>query len=234
MSLLKLDGVQTRYGHSQVLFDVSLDVDEGEVVALLGRNGMGKTTTIRSIMSLTPAFQGDIRFRDRALRAIPAHRIARLGIGLVPEGRHIFPNLNVRENLVALASRAGGGRSWSLAQVYELFPRLAERAANMCWQLSGGEQQMLAIGRALMTSPRLLVLDEATEGLAPLIRGEIWRVLDLLKRHGLAILVIDKNLDDVLRIADRVFVLEKGRTAWHGAAPAFRAERDVQARYLGI
>ncbi|MBN9473968.1 MAG: ABC transporter ATP-binding protein [Bordetella sp. SCN 67-23] len=234
MSLLKLDGVQTRYGHSQVLFDVSLDVDEGEVVALLGRNGMGKTTTIRSIMSLTPAFQGDIRFRDRALRAIPAHRIARLGIGLVPEGRHIFPNLNVRENLVALASRAGGGRSWSLAQVYELFPRLAERAANMGWQLSGGEQQMLAIGRALMTSPRLLVLDEATEGLAPLIRGEIWRVLDLLKRHGLAILVIDKNLDDVLRIADRVFVLEKGRTAWHGAAPAFRAERDVQARYLGI
>jgi len=234
MSLLKLDGVQTRYGHSQVLFDVSLDVDEGEVVALLGRNGMGKTTTIRSIMSLTPAFQGDIRFRDRALRAIPAHRIARLGIGLVPEGRHIFPNLNVRENLVALASRAGGGRSWSLAQVYELFPRLAERAANMGWQLSGGEQQMLEIGRALMTSPRLLVLDEATEGLAPLIRGEIWRVLDLLKRHGLAILVIDKNLDDVLRIADRVFVLEKGRTAWHGAAPAFRAERDVQARYLGI
>jgi len=234
MSLLKLDGVQTRYGHSQVLFDVSLDVDEGEVVALLGRNGMGKTTTIRSIMSLTPAFQGDIRFRDRALRAIPAHRIARLGIGLVPESRHIFPNLNVRENLVALASRAGGGRSWSLAQVYELFPRLAERAANMGWQLSGGEQQMLAIGRALMTSPRLLVLDEATEGLAPLIRGEIWRVLDLLKRHGLAILVIDKNLDDVLRIADRVFVLEKGRTAWHGAAPAFRAERDVQARYLGI
>jgi len=234
MSLLKLDGVQTRYGHSQALFDVSLDVDEGEVVALLGRNGMGKTTTIRSIMSLTPAFQGDIRFRDRALRAIPAHRIARLGIGLVPEGRHIFPNLNVRENLVALASRAGGGRSWSLAQVYELSPRLAERAANMGWQLSGGEQQMLAIGRALMTSPRLLVLDEATEGLAPLIRGEIWRVLDLLKRHGLAILVIDKNLDDVLRIADRVFVLEKGRTAWHGAAPAFRAERDVQARYLGI
>ena len=234
MSLLKLDGVQTRYGHSQVLFDVSLDVDEGEVVALLGRNGMGKTTTIRSIMSLTPAFQGDIRFRDRALRAIPAHRIARLGIGLVPEGRHIFPNLNVRENLVALASRAGGGRSWSLAQVYDLFPRLAERASNMGWQLSGGEQQMLAIGRALMTSPRLLVLDEATEGLAPLIRGEIWRVLDLLKRHGLAILVIDKNLDDVLRIADRVFVLEKGRTVWHGAAPAFRAERDVQARYLGI
>jgi branched-chain amino acid transport system ATP-binding protein len=231
--VLDLSDVETCYGLSQVLFGVSLAVGQGEVVTLMGRNGMGKTTTVRSIMGLTPARGGRIRFEGAEIRALPAYRIAQLGIGLVPEGRQIFPNLTVRENLVATAvARAGGG--WSLARVYELFPRLAERENSMGNQLSGGEQQMLALGRALMTNPRLLVLDEATEGLAPLIRQEIWRSLARLKATGLSILVIDKNIGALMRIADRHFLIERGRIVWNGRSAELAAAPDVQHRYLGV
>ena len=199
----------------------------------MGRNGMGKTTTVRSIMGLTRARAGTIRFMGREIRGLPSYKIAKLGVGLVPEGRQIFPNLTVRENLVATAvERDGGG--WTLDKVYELFPRLAERAASMGNQLSGGEQQMLAIGRALMTNPRLLILDEATEGLAPLIRTEIWRCLARLKELGLAILVIDKNVGALTRVADRHFLIERGRVVWWGSSATLAAAPDVQHRYLGV
>jgi branched-chain amino acid transport system ATP-binding protein len=231
--LLSLDGIETFYGRSQVLFGLSLAIGPGEMVTLMGRNGMGKTTTVRSIMGLTPARTGHIRFAGGDIRGLPSYRVAQLGLGLVPEGRQIFPNLTVRENLVATAV-ARGGAAWTLDTVYELFPRLAERAASMGNQLSGGEQQMLAIGRALMTNPRLLILDEATEGLAPLIRAEIWRCLARLKASGLAILVIDKNVEALIRTADRHFLIERGKVVWSGASPELAAAPEVQHRYLGI
>jgi branched-chain amino acid transport system ATP-binding protein len=231
--VLAVDNIATCYGLSQVLFGVSLGIAPGEMVTLMGRNGMGKTTTVRSIMGLTPARSGQIRFDGHEIRALPSYRIAKLGIGLVPEGRQIFPNLTVRENLLATAV-ARDGAQWTLRSVYELFPRLAEREASMGNQLSGGEQQMLAIGRALMTNPRLIILDEATEGLAPLIRAEIWRCLARLKESGLAILVIDKNVGALLRAADRHFLIERGRVVWSGASAALAANPDIQHRYLGV
>ena len=232
-AILALDGVETCYGQSQVLFGLSLSITPGEMVTLMGRNGMGKTTTVRSIMGLTPARAGGIRFLDHDIRGLPSYKIAQLGIGLVPEGRQIFPNLNVRENLVATAVARDGG-AWTLAKVYELFPRLSERETSMGNQLSGGEQQMLAVGRALMTNPRLLILDEATEGLAPLIRQEIWRCLARLKELGLAILVIDKNVGALMKVADRHFLIERGRVVWSGDSAALEAVPDVQHRYLGV
>src|SRR3954451_10697751 len=231
-ALLEVENVETCYGLSQVLFGLSLSVQAGEMVALMGRNGMGKTTTIRSIMGLTRARAGTIRFAGRDIRDLPSFRIAQLGIGLGPEGRQIFPNLSVRENLVATAVERDG--EWSLERVYELFPRLAERETSMGNQLSGGEQQMLAVGRALMTNPLLLLLDEATEGLAPLIRQEIWKCLARLKQTGLAILVIDKNVGALTRVADRHFLIERGRVVWTGDSAALAAAPDVQHRYLGV
>jgi branched-chain amino acid transport system ATP-binding protein len=231
--VLAVDGVETCYGLSQVLFGVSLNIAPGEMVTLMGRNGMGKTTTVRSIMGLTPARAGRIRFAGEDIRGLPSYRVAQRGIGLVPEGRQIFPNLSVRENLVATAVERDG-TPWTLETVYGLFPRLAERKASQGNQLSGGEQQMLSIGRALMTNPRLLILDEATEGLAPLIRAEIWRCLARLKATGLAILVIDKNVDTLIRVADRHFLIERGRVVWSGVSAALAAAPDVQHRYLGI
>jgi len=233
--MLIVERIETCYGLSQVLFGVSLCVGEGEMVTLMGRNGMGKTTTVRSIMGLTPARAGSIRLAGLDIRALPAYRVAKLGLGLVPEGRQIFPNLSVRENLVATAAnRLGGAAPWTLAKVHALFPRLAERGESMGNQLSGGEQQMLAIGRALMTNPRLLILDEATEGLAPLIRAEIWHCLAQLKAEGLSILVIDKNVDALTRIADRHVIIERGRVVWSGTSAALAAASEVQHRYLGV
>jgi branched-chain amino acid transport system ATP-binding protein len=231
--VLALDGIETCYGLSQVLFGVSLAIASGEMVTLMGRNGMGKTTTVRSIMGLTPARSGAIRFMGDDIRGLPSYRVAQRGIGLVPEGRQIFPNLSVRENLLATAVHRDGAE-WTLGKVYELFPRLAEREGSMGNQLSGGEQQMLAIGRALMTNPRLLILDEATEGLAPLIRAGIWRCLARLKELGLSILVIDKNVGALLRVADRHFLIERGRVVWKGTSPELAAAPDVQHRYLGV
>ncbi|AWM03859.1 ABC transporter ATP-binding protein [Bradyrhizobium amphicarpaeae] len=234
-TLLEVDGIETCYGLSQVLFGLSLSIKPGEMVSLMGRNGMGKTTTIRSIMGLTPARAGSIRFAGAEVRQLPSYRIAKLGIGLVPEGRQIFPNLTVRENLVAAAAdRFGSPNPWTLAAIYVMFPRLAERAANMGNQLSGGEQQMLAIGRALMTNPKLLILDEATEGLAPLIREEIWHCLSLLKSRGQSILVVDKNIEHLARICDRHTIIERGKTVWSGTSDELMAEPDLQHKYLGI
>ncbi|WP_448035001.1 ABC transporter ATP-binding protein [Bradyrhizobium liaoningense] len=234
-TLLDVDGIETCYGLSQVLFGLSLSIKPGEMVSLMGRNGMGKTTTIRSIMGLTPARAGSIRFAGAEVRQLPSYRIAKLGVGLVPEGRQIFPNLTVRENLVAAAAdRFGSSNPWTLAAIYVMFPRLAERASNMGNQLSGGEQQMLAIGRALMTNPKLLILDEATEGLAPLIREEIWSCLSLLKSRGQSILVVDKNVDHLARICDRHYIIERGKTVWSGTSDELMAEPDLQHKYLGI
>jgi branched-chain amino acid transport system ATP-binding protein len=232
-SVLALDGIETCYGLSQVLFGVSLAIEPGEMITLMGRNGMGKTTTVRSIMGLTLARAGSIRFLGDEIRGLPSYKVAQRGIGLVPEGRQIFPNLSVRENLLATAV-SRDGQDWTLGRIYELFPRLAERDASMGNQLSGGEQQMLAIGRALMTNPRLLILDEATEGLAPLIRAEIWRCLASLKRSGLSVLVIDKNVGALLRVADRHFLIERGRVVWKGSSQELAAAPDIQHRYLGV
>jgi branched-chain amino acid transport system ATP-binding protein len=233
--LLEIEGIETRYGLSQVLFGLTMAIGAGEMVTLMGRNGMGKTTTVRSIMGLTGATAGSIRFEGQEIRELPSYRIAQLGLGLVPEGRQIFPNLNVRENLVATAAnRRAAEAAWTLRRVHELFPRLAERERSMGSQLSGGEQQMLAIGRALMTNPRLLILDEATEGLAPLIRLEIWRCLARLKAEGLSILVIDKNVEALTQIADRHYLIERGRVVWTGTSQELAAAPDVQHRYLGI
>jgi branched-chain amino acid transport system ATP-binding protein len=233
--LLKLEGVETRYGRSQVLFGVTLAIAPGEMVTLMGRNGMGKTTTVRSIMGLTPPAAGLIRFDGHSIRGLPSYRIAQFGIGLVPEGRQIFPNLTTYENLAATAAkRHGVDEPWTIARVYELFPRLEERRANLGAQLSGGEQQMLAIGRALMTNPRLIILDEATEGLAPLIRTDIWRCLERLKAEGLAILLIDKNVQALTSIADRHYLMERGRVVWTGTSGELAAAPEVQHRYLGI
>ncbi len=233
--LLEVEGVETCYGVSQVLFGMSFQVRSGEMVTLMGRNGMGKTTTIRSIMGLTPARAGTIHFCGNDVRSLAPFRIAQLGIGLVPEGRQIFPNLTVHENLVAAsANRLGNADPWTLEKIHALFPRLAERRANMGDILSGGEQQMLAIGRALMTNPRLLILDEATEGLAPLIREEIWNCLSMLKARGQSVLVIDKNVENLTRIADRHYIIERGRAVWNGTSAELIAEPELQHKYLGI
>jgi branched-chain amino acid transport system ATP-binding protein len=233
--MLRVEGLETSYGRSQVLFGVDLDVGTGEVVTLMGRNGMGKTTTVRSILRLTPPHKGRVIFEGRDLSGLPSHKVARAGFGLVPEGRQVFPTLTVRENLVATARRAEGGRAgWNLERVFELFPRLRERSNQVGRTLSGGEQQMLAIGRALMTNPKLLILDEATEGLAPLIRREIWACLRRLKAEGQSILLIDKNIAALSRIADRHVILEKGRVVWHGDTAALLADEGIKLRYLGV
>ena len=233
--LLELHDVETSYGLSRVLFGVSLAIARGEMVSLLGRNGMGKTTTVRSIMGLTPAAAGSIRFDGEEIRQLPAYRIAKRGIGLVPEGRQVFPNLTTRENLIATAAnREHATEPWTLDGVLALFPRLAERADSMANLLSGGEQQVLAIGRALMTNPRLLILDEATEGLAPRVRDEIWRCLERLRAGGQSILVIDKNVKALTCIADRHYIIERGRVVWTGRSRDLADASDLQRRYLGI
>ena len=214
--MLHVETLKAAYGAAQVLFDVSFSVGEGEMVTLLGRNGMGKTTTISTIMGLMPAAGGRIAFDGAELGGLPPYRIAQAGLGLVPEGRQIFPTLNVEENLIATAAARFGAPRWRLADVYELFPSLAERRRNMGNPLSGGEQQMLAIGRSLMTNPKLLILDEATEGIAPLIRNEIWTSLKRLKAEGQAILLVDKHIDALLKLADRHVVIEKGHVVWSG------------------
>ena len=229
--MLQVRGLQTAYGRSQVLFGVDLDIRAGEVITLLGRNGMGKTTTVRSIMGIARPKSGDISFRGKALQGLSSYRIAQAGLGLVPEGRQVFSNLTVRENLVATAR---GGRPWDLERVFGLFPQLAERRSHYGNQLSGGEQQMLAIGRALMTNPRLLILDEATEGLAPLIRAEIYRSIARLKAEGLSLLVIDKDVKALTGAADRHYVLEKGRVVWTGTSAELAASPDTQHKYLGV
>jgi len=233
--LLEVADIETSYGLSRVLFGISLAIAPGEMVSLMGRNGMGKTTTVRSIMGLTRSAAGSIRFAGTDIRDLPAYRIAKLGLGLVPEGRQVFPNLTARENLIATAAnRNGAANPWTLEKIFALFPRLAARAGSMANLLSGGEQQMLAIGRALMTNPRLLILDEATEGLAPLIRDEIWRCLELLRGAGQSILVIDKNVDALTRIADRHYIIERGRVVWSGTSPELARAADIQHRYLGV
>ena len=233
--MLAIEALETAYGQSQVLFGVSLEIAEGAVVSLLGRNGMGKTTTVRSILGIVQPKAGSIRLRGRELRGAPAYRVAQAGIGLVPEGRQIFPNLTVYENLVATAAnRARAAEPWTLERVFGLFPQLRERQRHFGNQLSGGEQQMLAIGRALMTNPRLLILDEATEGLAPRIRAEIFASLERLKAAGLSILVIDKDVKALTRIADAHYVLEKGRVAWSGTSAELAANEALQHRYLGV
>ncbi|MHB8764732.1 MAG: ABC transporter ATP-binding protein [Deferrisomatales bacterium] len=234
-TLLTVAGLAARYGLSQVLFGVDLEVGEGQCVALLGRNGMGKTTALKCITGVLRPAAGEIRFGDAEVAGWPSYRVARAGMGLVPEGRHVFPNLTVRENLVATAAnRLGRARPWTLPRIYALFPRLEERAGNLGRNLSGGEQQMLAIGRALLTNPRLLVLDEATEGLAPLVRREIWACLAMLKAEGQSILVVDKNLDALGRVGDRHYVLEKGRVAWSGSSDELARDRHTVNAYLGV
>ncbi len=233
--MLKVDNIEFSYGSSQVLFGMSLEVGAGEVVTLLGRNGMGKTTTVRSIMGIVQPQAGAIYFEGKPLHGQPSYKVAQAGLGLVPEGRQIFPNLTVWENLVATAgNRTGNPDPWSLEKALGLFPQLKERRKSMGAQLSGGEQQMLAIARALMTNPRLLILDEATEGLAPLICVEIWRVLESLKAAGQSILIIDKNVDTLTRIADRHFIIEKGQVVWTGTSEELRAEPGLKRRYLGV
>ncbi len=230
--MLKVEHLAARYGPAQVLFDVSLAIGAGEVVTLIGRNGMGKTTTIRVLMGLLAATGGTAEFDGRPLLGSPPYRIAQAGLGLVPEGRHIFPTLTVEENLVATAAARFGAPRWRLPDVFSLFPRLAERRHHMGNELSGGEQQMLAIGRALMTNPKLLILDEATEGLAPLIRAQIWACLARLKAEGQAILLVDKHIDALTKIADRHVVIEKGHVVWTGGSQALAADRELQRRYL--
>ncbi|WP_069300962.1 ABC transporter ATP-binding protein [Neptunicoccus sediminis] len=229
MSLLSIQNVAASYGATQALFDVSLEIAEGEVLALMGRNGMGKSTTVKTICRLLPASAGQITFDKTDLTRLPAFKAARLGLGLVPEGRRCFPNLSVEENLTA-AARAG---HWDLTRVATLFPRLKERRDQSAASLSGGEQQMLAIGRALMTNPRLLILDEATEGLAPLVRQEIWTAIATLKRDtGLSILVVDKSLKELSQVADRATILERGRTVWTGSMATLN--EDVTQQFLGV
>ncbi len=231
--MLVVEQLQAGYGPTPVLFDIGFTVQAGEVVALLGRNGMGKTTTIGAIMGLVQISGGDVRFEDRSLVALPSYRIAQRGLGLVPEGRQVFPTLTVRENLVATASNRFGGR-WTLERVYTLLPRLAERRSHLGTELSGGEQQMLAIGRALMTNPKLLILDEATEGLAPLIRAEIWQCIRLLRNEGQAILLVDKHLDALTKLADRHVIIEKGHVVWTGASATLAADSTIRRRWLQV
>jgi branched-chain amino acid transport system ATP-binding protein len=233
--MLRLEGLEASYGVSQVLFGITLAVEAGQVVTLLGRNGMGKTTTVRAVMGIVPLRAGRVHFEGRALDGLPPHRVARAGLGLVPEGRQVFPNLTVRENLVATAAnRRRAPEPWTVDRVFDLLPQLAARARSLGATLSGGEQQMAAIGRALMTNPRLLILDEATEGLAPLIRAQIWSCLERLKTSGLSILLIDKHVEALTRLADHHYVLEKGRVVWDGTSAELRSRPDVHHRYLGV
>ncbi len=233
--MLEINGLETAYGQSQVLFGMELNVGKREVVTLLGRNGMGKTTTLHSVMGLVPSRSGNIRFQGQELRELPSYQIAKTGLSLVPEGRQIFPNLTVHENLVATASnRSQSENPWNLDRVFDLFPRLPNRIHHMGNQLSGGEQQMLAIGRALMTNPKLLILDEATEGLAPLIRNEIWNCVSSLKTAGQSILLVDKNIDALTRIADRHYIIEKGKVVWDGTSSELQGDQDLQHRFLGV
>src|SRR5450755_2930615 len=234
-ALLVVRDIETFYGPSQALFGLSFEVKERECVTLIGRNGMGKSTAVKTVMGLVEPKSGDVSLAGERICGRPAYRIAQAGIGLVPEGRRIFPNLTVRENLVATAdNRRKAADAWTLERVYALFPRLKERERNLGSNLSGGEQQMLAIGRALMTNPRLLILDEATEGLAPLIRAEIWSCLAKLKAAGLSLIVIDKNIGPLLRLADRHFIIEKGRVVWSGVSTELREEPQVLHQYVGV
>ncbi len=234
--LLKVTGLQAGYGAAQVLFGVDFSVGQGEVITLLGRNGMGRSTTVKCLFGLLPVKAGSLEMKGQRLERLASHQIARLGLALVPEGRQVFPNLTVEENLVATAraDAPSGLEPWTLARIYRFFPRLEERRGNLGNQLSGGEQQMLAIGRALMTNPRLVVLDEATEGLAPLVRTEIWNVLAALKAQGLSLIVIDKNLGHLLKLADHHHVMEKGRVVWSGDSAALRSNARVVSEYLGV
>ena len=233
--MLKIENIETYYGQSQALFGVSLEIQKSEVVTLLGRNGMGKSTTIRSILGLSPVRKGNIFFAGKEIQTLQSYEIARLGIGLVPEGRQIFPNLTLRENLLATAANWTNVESpYSLEHILTIFPRLGERLSHYGNQLSGGEQQMLAVGRALMINPKLLILDEATEGLAPLIRKEIWRGLTILKEKGLAILIIDKNIDALLDIGERHYIMEKGKIVWSGSSAELRDSTELQSQYLGV
>jgi branched-chain amino acid transport system ATP-binding protein len=234
--MLKVRGLTARYGTSQVLFGMDFDAARGECITLIGRNGMGKSTTVRSLLGMLRTHEGSVEFDGAAIGDWPSYRIAQAGIGLVPEMRQIFPTLTVRENLVATrrAPVKGGAAEWTLERVYSLFPRLKERERHLGTHLSGGEQQMLAIGRALMTNPRLLVLDEATEGLAPLVRAEIWRCLAALKQEGLTLIVIDKNVAPLARLADRHYIVEKGRVAWHGDSQALLSDPTLLHQYVGV
>ena len=233
--MLEVKSIETSYGTSQVLFGMSFSVNEGEVVSLMGRNGLGKTTTIRSLMGMVPTHGGSITFEGREVQSLKDYQIAKLGLGLVPEGRQIFPNLTVRENLIATAdNRTGTDNPWEVDHIVDMFPNLGNRMNNMGNQLSGGEQQMLAVGRALMTNPKLLILDEATEGLAPLIREEIWKCLEGLKERGQSILVIDKNVDALTRIGDRHYIVERGQIVWEGNSSELSSNEEVQHRYLGV
>ena len=233
--MLEVNGLTAHYGTSQALFGVDLAVNAGEVATLLGRNGMGKTTTIHAIMGMVPASGGSVIFDGVQLVGQPSFRVAKLGLGLVPEGRQIFPNLSARENLVATASNhLGQPDPWTTERVFTLFPELETRATSMGNLLSGGEQQMLAIGRALMTNPKLLILDEATEGLAPLVRRKIWEALAEIRDTGLSILVVDKNLHDLMRLADRHFIIQRGEVVWTGSSPELDADIDARSRYLGV
>ena len=233
--MLKVEGLQASYGQSQVLFDIGFEVNHGEMVTLLGRNGMGKTTTIRAIMGMTPPHCGSVTFQGKRLDGLPSFRIAKLGLGLVPEGRCIFPSLTVWENLTATAAPGPVGQPrWTTDAILSLFPWIAERRNQMGGQLSGGEQQMLAIARALMTNPELLILDEATEGLAPIIRQEIWKVLRKLKASGQSILIVDKNLRILSHLADRHYVLERGRVRWSGGSAQLGSEYETIRRFVGV
>jgi branched-chain amino acid transport system ATP-binding protein len=232
--MLSVSSLQASYGTGQVLFDVTFDVGEGECVALLGRNGMGKTTTIKAVVGMLKPTGGSVAFNGRSLLGCPAYLIARAGIGLVPEGRRIFGTLTVEENLVATASSSSERSSWSVERIWEMFPALKERRALLARHLSGGEQQMLAIGRALMTNPKLLILDEATEGLSPLIRQEIWRCLRELRASRQSILIVDKHVPQLAEIADRHVILEKGRVTWRGTTGELLENRAVRDRYLHV
>jgi branched-chain amino acid transport system ATP-binding protein len=232
--MLSVEKLQASYGPAQVLFDMTFSIGKGEVVTLLGRNGMGKTTTINTIMGLLPARGGTVTFEGDTLTGQPPYRIAQHGLGLVPEGRQVFPTLSVEENLIATSAARFGAPVWTLDRVYAFFPRLKERRNNMGNQLSGGEQQMLAIGRALMTNPRLLILDEATEGLAPLVRQEIWGCLARLKQDGQSILLVDKHLDAMLKLAERHVIVEKGRVVWTGTSAELAADGALKQRYLQV
>ena len=233
--MLSIKQLRAHYGTSQALFDINLSIEAGQVATLLGRNGMGKTTTIHSVMGIVKPTGGTVTFEGVSLVGLPSFKIANLGIGLVPEGRQIFPNLTVRENLVATASNhLGLDQPWSSERILAMFPELATRLSSMGNLLSGGEQRMLAIGRALMTNPRLLILDEATEGLAPLVRKRIWEALDNIRQTGLSILVVDKNLKDLMRLADKHHIVQRGEVVWSGSSAALAADRDALSNYLGV
>jgi len=233
--MLSIKQLRAHYGTSQALFDINLSIEAGQVATLLGRNGMGKTTTIHSVIGIVKPTGGTVTFEGVSLVGLPSFKIANLGIGLVPEGRQIFPNLTVRENLVATASNhLGLDQPWSSERILAMFPELATRLSSMGNLLSGGEQQMLAIGRALMTNPRLLILDEATEGLAPLVRKRIWEALDNIRQTGLSILVVDKNLKDLMRLADKHHIVQRGEVVWSGSSAALAADRDALSNYLGV